>query len=106
MMVKPAEDRVRTNDSDPLNRSVCGTAREETVLAAHGRWRGQAEQRGSRIALWDGKTTGDAPGGTAHLVGLARDAGTVSGSQYTSEQFQRLVADHGIVCSISRSGNV
>ncbi|MGA7880844.1 MAG: hypothetical protein WCD63_08240 [Terrimicrobiaceae bacterium] len=29
------------------------------------------------IALWDGKTTGDAPGGTAHMVGLARDAGTV-----------------------------
>jgi hypothetical protein len=30
------------------------------------------------IALWDGKTTGDAPGGTAHMVGLARDAGTVA----------------------------
>jgi tetratricopeptide repeat protein len=29
------------------------------------------------IVLWDGKTTGDAPGGTAHMVGLARDAGTV-----------------------------
>jgi hypothetical protein len=29
------------------------------------------------IALWDGKTTGDAPGGTAHLIGLAQDAGTV-----------------------------
>jgi hypothetical protein len=29
------------------------------------------------IALWDGKTTGDAPGGTAHMVGLARDAGTI-----------------------------
>ncbi len=28
------------------------------------------------------------------------------GSQYTSEQFQRLVADHGITCSMSRSGNV
>ena len=28
------------------------------------------------------------------------------GSQYTSEQLQRLMADHGIVCSISRSGNV
>jgi hypothetical protein len=27
------------------------------------------------IALWDGKPTGDAPGGTAHIVGLARDAG-------------------------------
>jgi putative transposase len=28
------------------------------------------------------------------------------GSQYTSEQFQRLMADSGIVCSMSRSGNV
>jgi putative transposase len=28
------------------------------------------------------------------------------GSQYTSEQFQRLMADHGVVCSTSRSGNV
>jgi putative transposase len=28
------------------------------------------------------------------------------GSQYTSEQFQRLMADHGIVCSMSRAGNV
>jgi putative transposase len=28
------------------------------------------------------------------------------GSQYTSEQFQQLMADHGITCSMSRSGNV
>ena len=28
------------------------------------------------------------------------------GSQYTSEQFQRLLADHDIACSMSRSGNV
>ena len=28
------------------------------------------------------------------------------GSQYTSEQFQRLMIDSGIVCSMSRSGNV
>jgi putative transposase len=28
------------------------------------------------------------------------------GSQYTSEQFQKLMADHGIICSMSRSGNV
>jgi putative transposase len=27
------------------------------------------------------------------------------GSQYTSEQFQRLMADHGVVCSMSRAGN-
>ena len=28
------------------------------------------------------------------------------GSQYTSEQFQRILAGHGISCSMSRSGNV
>jgi putative transposase len=28
------------------------------------------------------------------------------GSQYSSEQFQRLMVDHGVVCSMSRSGNV
>ena len=27
------------------------------------------------------------------------------GSQYTSEQFQRQMADHGVTCSMSRSGN-
>jgi putative transposase len=28
------------------------------------------------------------------------------GSQYTCEQFQRLMADSGVVCSMSRSGNL
>ena len=28
------------------------------------------------------------------------------GSQYTSDQFQRLMADNGVTCSMSRSGNV
>jgi putative transposase len=28
------------------------------------------------------------------------------GSQYTCEQFQKLLADHGVICSMSRSGNV
>jgi len=28
------------------------------------------------------------------------------GSQYTSEKFQQLLAEHGITCSMSRSGNV
>ena len=27
-------------------------------------------------------------------------------TQYTSEQFQKLTADHDIICSMSRSGNV
>jgi hypothetical protein len=30
------------------------------------------------IALWDGKATGDGPGGTSHVVKLAREAGTVA----------------------------
>jgi hypothetical protein len=29
------------------------------------------------IALWDGRLIGDAPGGTAHMVKLARDAGNI-----------------------------
>ena len=29
------------------------------------------------VVLWDGEEAGDAPGGTAHMVQLARDAGTV-----------------------------
>ena len=28
------------------------------------------------------------------------------GSQYTSEPFQRILADHGVTCSLSRAGNV
>ena len=28
------------------------------------------------------------------------------GSEYTSEQFQKLMAGHGVICSMSRSGNV
>ena len=30
----------------------------------------------------------------------------MSGLRYTREQFQKLMADHGVVCSMSRSGNV
>jgi putative transposase len=30
----------------------------------------------------------------------------VESAQYTSDQFQRLMADHGVTCSMSRSGNV
>jgi putative transposase len=30
----------------------------------------------------------------------------VESAQYTSEQFQRLMSDHDVVCSMSRSGNV
>ena len=30
----------------------------------------------------------------------------IAAAQYTSEQVQRLMADNGVVCSMSRSGNV
>ena len=38
------------------------------------------------------------------MIGVLRRP--VESAQYTSEQFQRLMADHGITCSMSRSGNV
>ncbi len=31
---------------------------------------------------------------------------SVESTQYTSEQFQKLLADHDVTCSMSRSGNV
>jgi putative transposase len=31
---------------------------------------------------------------------------TLESAQYASDQFRRLMADHGVVCSMSRSGNV
>ena len=40
--------------------------------------------------------------GTPHTVLHHSDRG----SQYTSEPFQRLLADHGITCSMSRAGHV
>ena len=30
----------------------------------------------------------------------------IESAQYTSEQFQKLITDHGVTCSMSRSGNV
>jgi putative transposase len=30
----------------------------------------------------------------------------IESAQYTSEHFRRLMADHGVVCSMSRAGNV
>src|ERR1700710_2146670 len=38
------------------------------------------------------------------ILGVLR--GPVESAQYASDQFQRLMADSGIVCSMSRSGNV
>ena len=47
-----------------------------------------------------------ADGGLAARQAGCSDASLGSGSQYASDQFQRLMADSGIVCSMSRSGNV
>ncbi len=38
------------------------------------------------IALWDGKSSGDAPGGTAQLVEIAREAGTIRIIQIDANQ--------------------
>ena len=42
---------------------------------------------------------------TAAVTGLESDANTGSHAP-TSEQFQKLMAGHGVICSMSRSGNV
>jgi hypothetical protein len=34
-------------------------------------------RRVTLLALWDGRSAGDAPGGTAHMVRIAREAGPV-----------------------------
>jgi hypothetical protein len=44
----------------------------------------------SLIALWDGKPIGDDNGGTAHMVQIARDAGTIDMDCITSRE---LLAD-------------
>jgi transposase InsO family protein len=59
-----------------------------------------------------GRNDGAACRRRAHDGDLAsRQAGRVlhhsdQGSQYASEQFRQLMADNGVVCSMSRSGNV
>jgi hypothetical protein len=49
-----------------------------------------ARTRGAKkitlIALWDGKAIGDAPGGTAQMVQIARKAGTVDIVRIDSSQ--------------------
>src|SRR6185503_11828858 len=72
--------------------------RHRSVLAACGRLvdadRHDGTTRHRRMAIWRrGK-----PDALLHH--------SDRGSQYTSELFQRLMIDHGVVCSMSRSGNV
>ena len=46
-------------------------------------------ERVTLVALWDGKKAGDAPGGTAHMVQLAEDAGTVHIKRIDATQLVR-----------------
>lgn len=46
-------------------------------------------ERVTLVALWDGKKAGDAPGGTAHMVKLAEDAGTVHIKRIDATQLVR-----------------
>jgi hypothetical protein len=39
--------------------------------------RSSGARRVTAIALWDGKLTSDGPGGTAHMVKLARESGNI-----------------------------
>jgi putative transposase len=41
-----------------------------------------------------------------YTFSISGDSKILSTTEYTSEQFQRLLADSGVVCSMSRSGNV
>lgn len=67
-----------------------------------------------RVVGWSMNTNMTAKLATDALIGAIWRRGKPApllhhsdqGSQYTSEQFQHLMADHGITCSMSRSGNV
>jgi putative transposase len=74
--------------------------RHRSVLTARGRL--VDERRHDRTAHHRRFGEGDLPTGQARSLLHHSDRG----SQYSSEQFQRLMADHGVVCSMSRSGNV
>jgi transposase InsO family protein len=54
----------------------------------------------------DGAARSRRPGDGDLATRQARRAAASLRSQYTSEQFQKLMADNGVVCSMSRSGNV
>jgi hypothetical protein len=41
------------------------------------RWPAPGARTVRLVALWDGQASGDGPGGTAHMVTLARDSGGI-----------------------------
>ena len=82
--------------------ALCGR-RRRSVLAAGG-WPVN-EYSNDRAARHRCPGDGDLATGQAGLLLHHSDRDSRS-TQYTSEQFQRLMADHGVVCSMSRSGNV
>ena len=80
--------------------ALCG-GRARPVLAAHRRLVDEREHGGPARHRCAGH--GDlAPRGKPDALLHHSD----QGSQYTSEQFQRLLAENGVTCSMSRSGNV
>ena len=71
----------------------------------------QAESFFSRLLRGELGITTILPGGISlamrrRLLGARILHHSDQGSQYTSEQFQKLMADNGVACSMSRSGNV
>src|SRR5271155_5396700 len=79
--------------------ALCG-GRHRSVLQARGRLVDECSN--------DGAARHRCPGDGNLATWQARCAAAHSdrGSQYSSEQFQKLLADHGVICSMSRSGNV
>jgi hypothetical protein len=73
-------DRLELNDAPSLPRWLQGTGTDEWERG--NRWvlqlaLGAGAPKVSLIAVWDGNAIGDSSGGTAHMVQIARAAGTV-----------------------------
>lgn len=60
----------------------------------------------SRLGFFRACAGGRSKASAPSAVSRCAAASLGSGSQYTSEQFQRLIAVNGATCSMSRSGNV
>ena len=90
---------------DLFSRRVVGWSMSDTMTA-------QIVTAALMMAIWrrgkpDALLHHSDQGGAAQGSGDAQHRWNgCGGSQYTSEQFQRLMADNGVTCSMSRSGNV
>jgi hypothetical protein len=79
-LVRGGADRLELSDAPGLPRWLQGTQTDEWERG--NRWVLQlalsaGAPKISLVAVWDGKDIGDASGGTAHMVQIARAAGTV-----------------------------